>query len=546
MPLFVDESVSGGPGLILPGLDGGCLMAETEMIRFWDNQIPPGAKLEQMRAYVAMLALHSRGWLDEHNRASRRVLRHAAWPVELKQLRRIYLRPGWYPPGILGGKLDESSTLLAAPGKRSLDGTRREHGSSGMEQKHLEVKELDPLVIQNTQTTVNRTFSNGDSVIESMVALVRGEMRMEDFPKVKVAQDPESFAWYAADNRRCFTFKVVAPLLKIKFVEVQVINWTDEFKSKLNQVPRFGDVWTTDNASVEAVRQEVQSLLDCKVNTREAQQLSDSVAMGEADYLDLQRRAGNIMAQVTQTEVGAQSATSLLPASVTRKRRLPNLRPHPRSDRLQAFDEEAGESSGTTTPRDSVREESLADPLRASSATPRSVDVGEAPSVLPQGLPPVTSSIRVEQSLGHLLAEPASRSLSSAARRSEPMSPPPPPRSPRVRELPARRPEEQDRVLRLVIQSLETLAGNAGNTDVQDPISVLNLAVMGHFKPHDGETMPLNYLPFEKTADGLFVVKVNVCGHVFQSEACRNSKLARKSAAREAVAGLVAMNSVRV
>ena len=141
--------------------------------------------------------------------------------------------------------------MPAPPGKTSTSGIRREHGFSGMEQKHIEIKRLPPAAIRNTQTTVNKTFSNGVSVMDTMLKLVRREMRIQDFPKVKVGRHTESEEWYAVDNRRCFLFKVVCPLLGIDLVEVDIINWTSEFGCKINQAARVGNVWATDDASVD-------------------------------------------------------------------------------------------------------------------------------------------------------------------------------------------------------------------------------------------------------------------------------------------------------
>ena len=141
-----------------------------------------------------------------------------------------------------------------------------------MEQKHIEIKRLPPAAIRNTQTTVNKTFSNGVSVMDTMLKLVRREMRIQDFPKVKVGRQTESEEWYAVDNRRCFLFKVVCPLLGIDLVEVDIINWTSEFGCKINQAARVGNVWTTDDASVERVRDELKLLLS-------SQEMSGRIAL---------------------------------------------------------------------------------------------------------------------------------------------------------------------------------------------------------------------------------------------------------------------------
>ena len=75
-----------------------------------------------------------------------------------------------------------------------------------------------------------------------------------------------------------------------------------------------------------------------------------------------------------------------------------------------------------------------------------------------------------------------------------------------------------------------------------DPVSALNIAVMGHFKPHAnlGEKMPLEF-GYRQTNEG-FVATVHVCGKEFEGSPCTSSKAARKAAACEAVQKLITMS----
>lgn len=62
--------------------------------------------------------------------------------------------------------------------------------------------------------------------------------------------------WFSADNRRCFMWKVVAPLCNLCKLKVLHVNWTDEFDAKLGQCPQQ-NAWATDPPTIEAVRNEV-------------------------------------------------------------------------------------------------------------------------------------------------------------------------------------------------------------------------------------------------------------------------------------------------
>ncbi|CAJ1406198.1 unnamed protein product [Effrenium voratum] len=189
--------------------------------------------------YLSVLVLHSLGWLDQHNGAARHV-QAALWEDCPSQ------------PG-LSLRFGQSET-------HSGESERLRH-ASGAEQVSLGKQRLDPECIHNTQATVNRTFSNGKSVMAAMVDLALSRTRPDSFPPLRVTWHPQQRRWLSADNRRLFAFKVVKPLIGLQEVEVDAINCTSEFESKLQQTERYGDVWPTHGASVALVRQELCQLL---------------------------------------------------------------------------------------------------------------------------------------------------------------------------------------------------------------------------------------------------------------------------------------------
>lgn len=229
-------------GLLLPGPHGGIKLMESDVCAFMASH---DCDLKTSLKYVAVLALHRRGWLDRYNGVPRKVIAGAqAWQKSI-------------------GAAEEFEcfdlTFMVSQSHRRLNSGRYERlgGSSMLEQVDLGRRRLKPEEIQNTQLTVNRSFSCGGSVMKAMALLVTGAKRIEDFPLIRVAWSESGQRWYSADNRRLFIFKVVAPLLDLEDVEVAVINWTSEFDCKNNQKERFGEVWATHATSVAQVRHQL-------------------------------------------------------------------------------------------------------------------------------------------------------------------------------------------------------------------------------------------------------------------------------------------------
>lgn len=228
-------------GLLLPGPHGGIKLMESDVCAFMASH---DCDLKTSLKYVAVLALHRRGWLDRHNGVPRPVIAGAqAWQKSIGAAEEV--------------KCFELTFMVSQSHRRLSGGRERLGGSSMLEQVDLGLRRLKPEEIQNTQLTVNRSFTNGGSVRAAMAALVTGAKRIEDFPLIRVAWSESGQRWYSADNRRLFIFKVVAPLLDLEDVEVAVINWTWEFDCKNNQKERFGEVWATHATSVAQVRHQL-------------------------------------------------------------------------------------------------------------------------------------------------------------------------------------------------------------------------------------------------------------------------------------------------
>ncbi|CAK0833422.1 unnamed protein product [Prorocentrum cordatum] len=76
-----------------------------------------------------------------------------------------------------------------------------------------------------------------------------------------------------------------------------------------------------------------------------------------------------------------------------------------------------------------------------------------------------------------------------------------------------------------------------------DPVSALNLAVMGHFKPHgnQGEEMPLSFQDADLGGGAGFAIEVTVCDLKVVGPRCDSKKIAKREAAHLAVRRLVEM-----
>lgn len=147
-----------------------------------------------------------------------------------------------------------------------------EHLMFGSEQELLGDLEVNIDELVPTQATVKKTFTDGRSLLQTMVHLVQHPEEFRRLPPMRAAsgiscllgrRSPFQFerqVWFSADNRRCFVLKVVAPLCQISTLRILRVNWTNEFDAKLGQCPQL-DAWATDQPNVEAVRNEVIHLV---------------------------------------------------------------------------------------------------------------------------------------------------------------------------------------------------------------------------------------------------------------------------------------------
>ena len=162
-----------------------------------------------------------------------------------------------------------SQKRLAEP-LLAFDPRAHEHDLNVLEAQQHYLGELDIDVedLMPTQATVKRCFTDGRRLLDVMVHLVQHPQHVQELPLMKVSEgsslllgrrspEVERQVWYSADNRRCFMFKVIAPLCHWSKVHVRAVNWTDEFDSKLAQCPQTGDTWATDLLSIEDVRNQV-------------------------------------------------------------------------------------------------------------------------------------------------------------------------------------------------------------------------------------------------------------------------------------------------
>ncbi|CAK0844334.1 unnamed protein product, partial [Prorocentrum cordatum] len=319
VPLLVDASHAGGPGLVLPGPGGGCVLAEADARRFFEGApraaaVPPGVEVQLF--YVALLVLRRRGWLDEHNRVPSRVLREAVWPVEVKD--GTCRRWCWSQAGGRQG----CSEACASPRQRGCRPDTATTGPSGCGSRAARSRPSSAWSGWTRARSRTRrghlwkTFSDGQSVFKLMVALALGESKVTDFPAIRVSFDERSRQWFSADNRRCFVLKVVAPLIELVSVEVEQINWTSEMDNKLAQRTIPNLVWATTPESVDEVRQEVRDAVESASHGAapkhdRKQDVADPLAAA---------LAAEVAERLEETGAGAQSAAAYMPAQVGRAR----------------------------------------------------------------------------------------------------------------------------------------------------------------------------------------------------------------------------------
>jgi len=88
--------------VIIPGPDGGCKIADREINKFL-GEVPSQVKDRDRSCYVAVLALHRKGWLTPRNEASDVAIRATAWPLPLADdIHELSLDPSWFPANVLG------------------------------------------------------------------------------------------------------------------------------------------------------------------------------------------------------------------------------------------------------------------------------------------------------------------------------------------------------------------------------------------------------------------------------------------------------------
>ncbi|CAK8991721.1 unnamed protein product [Durusdinium trenchii] len=142
----------------------------------------------------------------------------------------------------------EPEPLLALD-PRSHDHTHLAIGSEQTVHGPIEVN-MDDLV--QTQATVKQKFTDGKCLFETMVRLVQCPNELGRVPLMRVATgmfsllgrrspfEVDKQVWFSADNRRCFMWKVVAPLCNLCKLKVLHVNWTDEFDAKLGPCKMLG------------------------------------------------------------------------------------------------------------------------------------------------------------------------------------------------------------------------------------------------------------------------------------------------------------------
>eukprot|EP00438_Fugacium_kawagutii_P016628 Skav205648 [mRNA] locus=scaffold458:127504:129030:+ [translate_table: standard] len=162
-----------------------------------------------------------------------------------------------------GGRLAEP---VLAYDPRVHEHRNHESRPSVLYETEVDIEDLVP-----TQATVKKTFTDGRNLLDLMVRLVQKPEEIVKVPLMRVARGSslllgrrssmvDGEVWYSADNRRCFTLKVIAPLCHVSKLLVGMVDWSAEFDDKLGQCPQTG-CWATDSQTIEEVRNQVIQLV---------------------------------------------------------------------------------------------------------------------------------------------------------------------------------------------------------------------------------------------------------------------------------------------
>ena len=158
---------------------------------------------------------------------------------------------------LISSRFLPNAALVARPLKRRTKPSSSGK-SSGAETLVIEKdRAMDPRDIRFTQNTVERSFSDGRQLLDVMLEMFHGKMKIEEIPQIRVASRPgvSGDEFYSVDNRRLLMFKI----LRIDEIHVTRILWTSEFDGKLRQNVPYDPITRVklDQGGIKAFRNEV-------------------------------------------------------------------------------------------------------------------------------------------------------------------------------------------------------------------------------------------------------------------------------------------------
>uniref|UniRef100_A0A7M5WZN4 K Homology domain-containing protein n=1 Tax=Clytia hemisphaerica TaxID=252671 RepID=A0A7M5WZN4_9CNID len=114
---------------------------------------------------------------------------------------------------------------------------------------------MDPKEIKLTQKTVKKFWDESHpTIMEAMHLIFDGTLDVGEYPRIRVAtrgnMENPGCCFYTCDNRRLFLFKV----LLLKEIEVQWVEWSEEFEGKLKQGKVDENHVDADDEGVKAFR----------------------------------------------------------------------------------------------------------------------------------------------------------------------------------------------------------------------------------------------------------------------------------------------------
>lgn len=201
--------------VILPGPSGGLRILTADAVDWLGEEVPDSVPSARRAAYLAVLVLHRRGWLDAHNDQPAEVRSATCWPSFWERVPTLRVDPDWDPTQDIIGETW-----------------------------------LHPSAVETSQAAVERA-PDGTDILDDLVELCSGRA---DLGAVRVAM--RDGTWYSTDGRRLLMYKVAAPIIGMGLMRVHIVARAPAFARRTDEPPTFGAV-STASFGVQQLRSQL-------------------------------------------------------------------------------------------------------------------------------------------------------------------------------------------------------------------------------------------------------------------------------------------------